>query len=109
MFLAAKKFREDIDREVTEEELNKLTPFLFTYWKALSRHLPGKKDIVELLEKKHVNEPGECPLAMLMDWYNRNGSDATVKIICNALIEVGHKRSAEIVFGVNAVRQVLDL
>ena len=95
---------------MTDKELQQLTPYLIDKWKEVSRRLPGEKESEAALEEKHRGNPNERVYSMLDSWHNFNGCDATVRSICEALIRrpVIHRRAAEEVFGVHAVRQVRD-
>ena len=101
-------FTASVDREVTEKELHKLAVFLPDCWKSLSRELPGQKEDVAVVERKCKDDPKELPYCMLKEWHNRNGSRATVRDLCTALISqsVGHRRAAEETFGKECVEEV---
>ena len=98
-----------IDRKVTDEELQRLAPFLIDSWKELSRRLPGEKETEAALEEKNKGNPKERVYSMLNSWHILNGSRATVRRICVALVKrpVIHRLAAEEVFGVGAVEYVL--
>ena len=99
----------DVDRKVTDKELQKLAPQLIDQWKEVSRRLPGEKESEAALEEKYKGYPKERVYSMLNSWHILNGSDATVNSICEALLErpVIHRLAAEEVFGVGVVKQVL--
>ena len=94
---------------MTDEELQKLAPKLIDQWKEVSRRLTGEKESEAALEMKHRSNPKELVYSMLNSWHILNGSDATVKSICKALLKrpVIHRLAAEEVFGVSAVKKVL--
>ena len=94
---------------MTYEELQRLAPYLIGQWKDVSRRLPGEKESEEALEIMHRSNPKELVYSMLHSWHIRNGSDATVRSICEALLKrpVIHRLAAEEVFGVGVVKQVL--
>ncbi|XP_065842810.1 desmoplakin-B-like isoform X2 [Oscarella lobularis] len=99
----------EVDRKVTDEELQQLAPKLIDQWKEVSRRLPGEKESEAALEIKHRSNPKELVYSMLNSWHILNGSDATVKSICKALLKrpVIHRLAAEEVFGISAVKHVL--
>ena len=80
---------------ITEEELDRLAPFLPDHWKSLARKL---KVSVEHVETTHRHEPREHPYNMLKEWRCSYGSDATVRVLCTALCAVGRRLAAETVF-----------
>ena len=99
---------------MTDEELRRLVPYLIEdKWKELSTRLETiqtKSEIHrETLELSQWSDPDGCVYSMLNKWHIRNGSDATVKSICSALVRrpVIHRLAAEEVFGVGVVKQVL--
>ena len=94
---------------MTDEELEQLAPKLIDQWKDVACRLPGEKESVAALEEKYRGNPNERVYSMLNSCHICNGSDATVKSICKALLKrpVIHRLAAEEVFGVSAVKQVL--
>ena len=94
---------------MTDEELQNLAPQLIDRWKDVARRLPGEKESEAALEMKHRSNPKELVYSMLHNWHILNGSDATVKSICKALLKrpVIHRLAAEEIFGVSAVKKVL--
>ena len=99
----------EVDREVSDEELQRLAPKLIDQWKEVSRRLPGEKESEAALEMKHRSNPKELVYSMLNSWHILNGCDATVRSICEALVKrpVIHRLAAEDVFGRGVVKQVL--
>ena len=94
---------------MTDEELRRLIPFLIEdKWKELSRRLESE-DPIESLELSHWNDPNECVYSILNNWHIYNGSSATVRCICVALVKrpVIHRLAAEEIFGVSAVEKIL--
>ena len=98
-----------VDREVSDEDLHRLAPEIIGEWKEVRRRLPGEKESVEALEMKHRSDPNYLVYTMLHSWHKCNGSDATVRSICEALVKrpVINRKAAENVFGCGIVRQVL--
>ena len=92
-----------------DEELQRLAPFLIGQWKEVSRRLPGDKESEAALEIKHRFDPKELVYSMLSSWHKCNGSSATVRCICVALVKrpAIHRLAAEEVFGVSAVEKIL--
>ena len=99
----------EVDREVTDEELEQLARQLIDQWKEVSRRLPGEKENEAALEEKYRGNPKERVYSMLNSWHILNGSDATVRSICEALVKrpAIHRKAAEKVFGRGVVNQVL--
>ena len=96
---------------MTDEELQRLAPFLIDQWKDVAHRLLGGR--LTAFEWMHTqtdrSDPKERVYSMLNNWHIVNGSDATVKSICSALVQrpVIHRLAAEEVFGVGVVKQVL--
>ena len=80
---------------MTEEELNKVAKYFPDDWKDLAREL---KVNVEKVKAAHKHEPQEHPHDMLKLWIRRNGTAATVRLLCRALLDVEHRLAAEMVF-----------
>ncbi|XP_065833983.1 uncharacterized protein [Oscarella lobularis] len=100
----------DLDRKVTEEELQKLAPYLTEHWKALARKLKINKDYTVVVERKNRWDSSDCPHDILHRWLDQNGSCATVRRLCIALIDksVCQRNAAEEVYGTGVVSQVMN-
>ena len=80
---------------VTEEELNDVAKYFPNDWKDLARKL---KVDVKIVEAAHKHEPQEHLHYMLKLWIRHNGTAATVKLRCRALLDVKHRLAADMVF-----------
>ena len=92
------------------KELQDLAPYLAKAWITLARTLPGMKVDTDVVQRENQLDPGNCPYDMLRGWLERNGSDATVRRLCTALLDkkVGQRNAAEEVYGEDAVKQVIS-
>ena len=96
---------------MTQEQCNDLGKLILPNWQDVARKLLFSMQDIKGIEAKYAQNLCDQSIEMLHRWLNRNGSKATVFILCKTLISSDARNHAESVFGgtlVQSIANVLD-
>ena len=94
---------------MTEKQCNNLGELISLNWQDVARKLSFSMQDIKGIEAKYAPNLCEQSIEMLHRWLNRNGSKATVFILCKTLISSDARNHAESVFGSTFVESVADV
>ena len=70
-------------------------------WRDLARALEFYQAVIDAIQKEQGSSTKECCIAILVRWIGREGRDATVGKLAEALIKIQLKNVAEILMRVD--------
>jgi len=87
----------DSSHQMTERDIhdNQLPDDIGLKWKDLARALGYKEATIEAIEKERGTSARECCIQLLVQWICREGIDATVGKLADALKKTGLKNLAD--------------
>ena len=84
---------------MTRDQCNALAKLISKNWQDVARKLSFSEQDINSIKVGNPQNPADESLEMLHQWLDREGSEATVSILCKALIASKARDHAESVFG----------
>ena len=85
-------------REPTTRQLIDLSMKICDSWKFVARRLELDKKVIDMINKNYSPDTRECAYQMLETWKEEKDQDATVEVLCKALLDERLKTTAKDIF-----------
>ena len=91
----------DPSHEMTERDMNEsqLPEHIGDKWRDLARALKYSQAVIDVIQKEQGNSTKDCCIAVLVRWMCREGRDATVGKLAEALTKIKLKSVADRLIG----------